>query len=273
MHQRNQISVPAKGKEMILRRVTGFQGERMKRSLVGAFLSGALVVAFGLVAPDSARAFSCSVIGQSNGNPSGENVYGCTGLVEGDSLSFSVNQTVNTDTLTATVDITVFDVANGSVKLDIDISNSSSGGGQTNRITVFGLGIDPNQTGGSISDLGGVSDVDALTGFDTGNFPGFSLVEFCATSGPNCAGGGGGGIQSGQEDKFRFTLTGGYTAGGTIDLSQFAFKFQGGVESYEKPGSPECCTSVPEPTSVALLGTGLLGLALVTGGRALRRRS
>jgi hypothetical protein len=247
----------------------------MKRSLVGAFLSGALVVAFGLVAPDSARAFSCSVIGQSNGNPSGEAVYGCTGLVEGDSLSFSVNQIVNTDTLTATVDITVFDIANGSVQLDIDITNSSSGGGQTNRITIFGLGIDPvpNPIGNSISDLGGATDVDELTSFDNGNFPGFSLVEFCATSGPNCAGGGGGGIQSGQEDKFRFTLTGGYTAGGTIDLSQFAFKFQGGVESYEKPGSPECCTSVPEPTSVALLGTGLLGLALVTGGRALRRRS
>jgi hypothetical protein len=249
------------------------RGKRMKRSMVGTFLSGALVVAFGLLAADSARAFSCSVIGQSNGNPSGEDVYGCTGLVEGDSLSFSVNQTVNTDTLTATVDITVFDVANGSVQLDIDISNSSSGGGQTNRITVFGLGIDPNQTGGSISDLGGVSDVDALTSFDTGNFPGFSLVEFCATSGPNCAAGGGGGIQSGEEDKFRFTLTGGYTAGGTIDLSQFAFKFQGGVASYEKPGSYEGATSVPVPPSVALLATGLLGLALVTGGRALRRRS
>jgi hypothetical protein len=237
-----------------------------------------------------AEAFSCSVTGSSGGNPGGEPVYTCTGLVEGDVLNLSVNQTVGTDTLVLSGTLTVADISNGSVLLDLDLTNSSSPGGTANRLVSFGLGIEPDATAGTIVDLS-ATDTDALTSFDTGNFAGFQLVEFCATSGPNCAGGSNGGLQSGQEDLFRFSLTDGFVEGGTIDLSQFAFKFQGGAASYEKPGVPTggspvggspvagqpvggspVAGQVPQPGSLMLVGAALVSaLAASAGLRRVRR--
>jgi PEP-CTERM motif len=245
------------------------------RREVGWLVTGAAFALFGLatVAPPAQAVPSCTVTGTSGGNPGGEDVFTCIGLAEGDELTVTVDQTVGPDTLQATAIVSIFDISNGTVLIDVDLSNDSSPGGQANRIVSFGFGVEPNALLGSIIDLSG-SDTDALTGFDQSNFPGFQLVEFCATSGNNCAGGGSGGLLSGQQDLFRFSLSNGFVAGGTIDLSQFAFKFQGGAASYEKPGTPDGgggTTQVPAPGTLVLLGTGLAGLA-VAGRKVLARR-
>ena len=233
-------------------------------------LTAAVVFGFGAGRAD---AFSCSPTGVSGGNPGGLTIYSCTGIHEGDTLTFSINQTFGPDHVVGNVTINVFDIANGQVLLDIDLTNSSNPGGTANRLTEFGLGIDPDATGGSISDIGGLGDVDALTTYSMSNSAGFQLLEFCATANNNCSGGGSGGVQSGQEDLFRFTLNGTYTDNGTISLSQFAFKFQGGQTSYELPGTPDRPTppnQVPAPAALALLASGL---ATLTARRYLRGRS
>ena len=252
-----------------------------------ALYLGIAAVLFSVGTWGSADAFTCSVIGSSGGNPGGEPISGCTGIVEGDTIVVNVDQTVNSDTLVATATILVTDISAGQVLLDVTISNAA-GTTDGNRITSFGLGINPNATGGSIDDTSGTDD-DQLTTFSQSNFPGFNLVEFCAASGNNCAGGGSGGLESGQSDSFQFTLTNGCVDGGSIALSQFAFKFQGGAASYEKPGVPETpdipeTPEVPElpelpeipvssPATLALLGGSLLALATATGVRGAIRNS
>ncbi len=155
------------------------------------------------------------------------------------------------------------------------MTNSSNPGGTANRITSFGLGIDPDATGS----LTFISGTDALSNFDTSNLSGFQLVEFCATSGANCSGGGSGGLKSGQEDIFQFNLVDGFVEGGTIDLSQFGFKFQGGATSYEIPGciGIDCDrtppTQVPTPTALALLSAGILAFSFVGRRRLTAGRS
>ena len=84
----------------------------------------------------------------------------------------------------------------------------------------------------------------------------------------------GGGLQSTQEDLFAFSLSDGFVAGGTIDLSQFAFKFQGGAASYEKAGVPETpippTQVVPAPAALTLLGAGFV--AFMIAGKLVTRR-
>lgn len=236
-----------------------------RKSLVFAVICS---LACWLTAGTPAEAYSISQIGTSGGNPGGQPVYAITGLKEGDSFTLSLNGIVGPDTLTATAIISIFDISDGATLIDVDLSNDSTG---ANRITHFGMAIQPNATTGSIVDRGGPGDTDALASFGTGNFPGFQLIEFCARSGPNCSGGGGDGLLPTQDDLFRFSLLGGsFTDGGTIDLSQFGFKFQGGANSYQLPGSPG--VPVAQPAALVVLGAGLLGLTAVRMARGRMRR-
>ena len=103
---------------------------------VGYMFFVALAFTWFLATPS--EAVSCSVTGTSGGNPGGEPVYTCTDLVEGDSFTMTVDQTVTGDTLLATALITVVDIGDGTALIEIALSNDSGG---ANRITSFGRAV------------------------------------------------------------------------------------------------------------------------------------
>ena len=226
------------------------------------FIAVALSLACCLAGSAPAEAYSITQTGTSGGNPGGQAAYSITGLEAGDHFTLNVSTIVGPDTLTATALVSIFAIGTAFTLIDVDLSNDSTG---ANRITSFGMAIKPDTLLGFVTDRGGSSDTDALRGFGTSNFPGFQLVEFCATSGSNCTGGGSGGLLPGQDDRFRFTLLGFFSNDATIDLGQFAFKFQGGADSYQLPGQPDVPNGqVPQPAALLVLGAGLLALAAVS---------
>ena len=231
---------------------------------------GSLVAMLMVASP--ASAFSISTIG-TGGFPPGQSVYTVSGLVEGDSFDFyalcpssSCSLQDPAQYLQAEGVITVFDLTPTQIVLDIELTNNSTATGA--RLSVFGLGIDPNvSTTGSVADdpsQGGV-DTDAFTNLTFGTFPNFSGVELCATP-TNCAGGSNGGLTNGQTDFFRLTLNFvNPNNTGSIDLSQFAVKYQGiknaagTTVSYELAGCVGVCDppTVPAPAAAVLFGLGV----------------
>lgn len=222
---------------------------------------------------------------ESGGNPGGLPVFQCLELVEGDVIPIFDVQEHGDDLLSFVGSVTVSEIGEGFVTLTVSLTNNSNG---ELRITSFGLGIDPDALAGTLGDPSGTDtdafqDVNIVGNPGSGSFPGFQLVEFCAVVN-NCAGGGGGGLEVGQTDVFTFNLTNGFEEGGTIDLSQFAVKFQDGADgaSYEKPGIPDVPetpqipqtpeTPVANPATMTMLGVSLLGIATASGLRNVLRR-
>lgn len=207
----------------------------------------------------NAEAYMISVTGgTSGGNPGGQPLYEVSGLVQGDAFNvtwggvsgLSVNAMVSIESLTATT-------ADIRVMLE---NNSPLISGTSPRATVFGVLVD-DYTSIANTATGGV-DLDLA---DDSNFPAIA-VDVCATSGNNCAGGGGGGVPAaGGTDDFTLYLNGNFA--GSLTLSNFALKIQGGPQSsqgdsYELAGVPT--PKVPEPTSLVLL---LVASAMLYVGR------
>src|SRR5438046_1577144 len=79
------------------------------------------------------------------------------------------------------------------------------------RLTAFGFNIFPDATG--------VSDNSAVfTTFLDSNFPSFQTVDVCASTGPTCAGGGGGDLAPGASNTFTLSLVLGTDNATSIDL-------------------------------------------------------
>jgi PEP-CTERM motif len=188
--------------------------------------------------------------GSSGGNPGGQPLYEVSGLVQGDAFNVSwggvsglnVTGMVTIDSLTAT---------NADIRVMLDNMNTPISGSDP-RVTTIGLQVEGFSSLASAA-AGGTF----LTLASSTNFPGYT-TNACATSGNNCAGGGNGGIPAGGSDTAILDVNG--TFPGTLKLSNFALKVQGGPggNSFELAGVPR--PKVPEPASMALAAMGVAAL-------------
>jgi hypothetical protein len=166
----------------------------------------------------------------------------------------------------ANVDVTAVDLdATGSITLLITLSNTTPGNHPDARLTAFGMGVTPNATSVSFNDPQG-SDGGMVNAALLGtNFPGgFANIDVCTFGGPNCQGGGSGGVVPGTSDVFQLIIFGNFS-GGNVALSPFPIKFQTDGGSFEFGGSEGGGSGgvIPEPGTVLLLGSGLIGIGLL----------
>ncbi|HET9976646.1 MAG TPA: cistern family PEP-CTERM protein [Burkholderiaceae bacterium] len=156
--------------------------------------------------------------------------------------------------------------------LTVGVTLNNTSATSSHRLTSFGFGIDPNATGVTFSDVADAGMVNA----SMAHIPTLATIEVCAFGGPNCSGGGNGGLHGGASDSFSLLLSGNW--GSSVNIDPIGFKYQTGAGSFEFTSSSATTSStsggvlasgtVPEP------GTGtlaLLGLALLGAGFGMRR--
>ena len=172
--------------------------------------------------------------------------------------------------LAATGSVTVSGFNSSALTLHVILNNSSTLNGipyslaDNVRLTGWGFGVDPNATGVTFSDAADGGLIDATLD----NLPSLSGIEVCAWGGNNCSGGANGGIQAGSVDTFDLILAGFW--GNSVNFDPLGVKFQTGFGSFEFACTGACTTDgriaallVPEPQTLALIGLGLLALAMI----------
>lgn len=179
----------------------------------------------------------------------------------GDKFSVDFNGFVNDNFqsgLTAEADFLVTAFSNTSITFDVTLTNTS-GSGIGSRITSLFFNTTPNLSGGSSTGLF------SNFNFPGGNVPNFGSAEACAGANGNCAGGGGGGLTNPSSTNFQITLNFGGPAT-VFTFDQLGVRYQSITGSNFGNsgiglGTESTPPAVPEPTTMVLLGTGLLGLA------------
>jgi hypothetical protein len=155
---------------------------------------------------------------------------------------------------------------------DIELQNTS-GGGITSRVSALGFNVDPNITGGSVTNTPGSSFTNPFTGVVLNSaFPNqFGNIDICFKGGQlnNCQGGTSAGVLTGQTGAFRASLDflPGLTA---FNLDNFGVRYQS-IDGNGFYGASGTGTGTPQnvPEPLTFLATGLaLGF-----GELLRRQS
>jgi hypothetical protein len=154
------------------------------------------------------------------------------------------------------------------------LENTSSGG-VGSRTSAIGFNTDPNLLGVGTASGTGRTRVSGLFPNDrSGAFPnGFGAIELCVTAGPTCQGGASGGAVSGtgpQAFNLILAISGPFTG---MTLDNFGARYQSitgasaGTSGTGRGTVDIPPVVIPEPTTLAVLGLGLLGLGLVLGRR------
>jgi hypothetical protein len=168
-----------------------------------------------------------------------------------DDFSVAWSKDVAGGTLTATGFFDVLAISSSEIQLQITVTNTTNAA-LHEAVNSIGFNTNPAVTASYIT-TGAVFEG---IGNDT-NFPSYQKIEVCVFASNNCTGGAYNELlKSGASDTVKLLLAGNFGSTPSLTLSAFPIKFQGDLGSYEFGA-----VVTPEPSSLLLFGTGIVGVA------------